>query len=190
MRFSTLAFSGLVACAQLALAADEPASELKPNSTELSSTLTSTSLSPTASCIAACDVGDVDCQAKCVGVAHPNSAQANQTTECAAKCNQGDGSPKAAQEYADCQQACISSYFPIGSAPNGVAATATGANTAASASATATGTEGARETGASASATNTSSGAKSSSTGAANSNYAYSASLAGLGSLFMGLLAL
>lgn len=187
MRFSTLAFSGLVAFAQLAVAADEPAPELKPNNTELSSTLTSTSLSPTASCIAACDVGDVDCQAKCVGVAHPNSAQANQTTECAAKCNQGDGSPKAVQEYADCQQACINSYFPIGS--NIAGATGTGAKNPASASATATG-KGARETGASATATNTSSGARSSSTGAANSNYGYSASLVGLGGLFMGLLAL
>ncbi|KAK8181716.1 hypothetical protein HDK77DRAFT_454130 [Phyllosticta capitalensis] len=189
MRFSTFAFGGLLALAQLAVAADEPLP--KPNSTELSSTLTSTSLSPTASCIAACDVGDVDCQAKCVGTAHPNSAQANQTTECAAKCNQGDGSPKAVQEYADCQQSCINSYFPIGSAP-GVQATGTGANTAASASATATGTEtsGAKETGANASKSGTASGAKSSSTGAANSNYAYSASMVGLGSLFMGLLTL
>ncbi|OMP87501.1 F-actin-capping protein subunit beta [Diplodia seriata] len=125
MRFSTAIVTGL--CAVLATAASD------------SATTTSASLSPTASCLATCKDGDVTCQAQCVGTAHPDETNMNDTTECMAKCDQGDGSAAAATKFANCEQACISSYFPVGS---GTAAAGTGSNTAASASATSTGSSG------------------------------------------------
>jgi hypothetical protein len=59
-----------------------------------------------------CDPGDVTCQAQCVGVARPNSSQVVETNECAAKCDQGSGSPEDTQKFADCQQDCYAKYFP------------------------------------------------------------------------------
>jgi len=72
----------------------------------------STTQSATEICLAKCDPSDVTCQARCVGVARPNESQIVETTECAAKCDQGDGSPEATEKYADCQQACFAKYFP------------------------------------------------------------------------------
>lgn len=47
-----------------------------------------------------------------MGIARPNSSQAVETTECAEKCDQGDGSAEATQKYSDCVQSCIASLFP------------------------------------------------------------------------------
>ncbi len=52
------------------------------------------------------------CEAACVGSAHPNSLQANQTDECVSKCPQGDGSSSAIQNYGNCVEGCIQSYYP------------------------------------------------------------------------------
>lgn len=71
-----------------------------------------TGLSSAVSCAMACDAGDVNCQAACLGNARPNASQAIATNECAAKCDQGDGSPAATQAYSKCVDACINSLFP------------------------------------------------------------------------------
>lgn len=143
MRFTTVIATGLFAVLATAQSASEN-----------TASVTTTSLSPTASCLAACKSGDVDCQAECVGTAHPNADDANKTTECMAECDQGDGSPSAADAFAACEQSCIVSHFPIGSS----AAGATGnSNTAASASATATGSSGS-SSGSSASGTSSETG--------------------------------
>lgn len=47
-----------------------------------------------------------------MGIARPNSSQAVETTECAAKCDQGDGSAEDTKKYSDCVQSCIASLFP------------------------------------------------------------------------------
>ena len=77
-----------------------------------------------------------------MGIARPNSSQAVETTECAAKCDQGDGSKEATDKYSECVQSCIASLFPSsqtgslipggGAAPasSAAAATGTGANSA------------------------------------------------------------
>ena len=70
------------------------------------------SLSPTISCIQNCDPADVTCQAACQGIARPNSSQAAATNECAAKCDQGDGSKADTDAYAKCQADCFASLFP------------------------------------------------------------------------------
>ncbi len=43
---------------------------------------------------------------------HPNSVQVNQTDDCVANCPQGDGSKSASDNYGQCVQACIASYYP------------------------------------------------------------------------------
>jgi hypothetical protein len=60
----------------------------------------------------ACDAGDVTCQAACLGNARPNASQAVATNECAANCDQGDGSTEASDAFGACQAACINSLFP------------------------------------------------------------------------------
>ncbi|KAF2013410.1 hypothetical protein BU24DRAFT_411149 [Aaosphaeria arxii CBS 175.79] len=72
----------------------------------------SASLRPEVSCALACDPKDVTCQAACLGVARPNSSQANANNECARKCDQGDGSKSATEEFAKCLAACAAQYFP------------------------------------------------------------------------------
>jgi len=146
---------------------------------------TTVSLTPVQTCLAACTPGDVMCQAACVGVAHPNASQVDLTTQCAMKCDQGDGSPAATKKYAECQQACIASYFPTSqTVAAGPAGTATGAAASNSASATGSGATASRT------GTATGSAASTSSTGAAANNVPVGASAAGLVGIFMAIFAL
>ena len=69
-------------------------------------------LTPAVSCALSCTAGDVTCQASCLGNARPNASQAIETNECAAKCDQGDGSTEDSQAYAKCVDSCINSLFP------------------------------------------------------------------------------
>lgn len=71
-----------------------------------------TGLTSAVSCALECDAGDVTCQASCLGNARPNASQAIETNECAAKCDQGDGSTADSNAYAKCVDACINSLFP------------------------------------------------------------------------------
>ncbi|KAH6671381.1 hypothetical protein B0J14DRAFT_702380 [Halenospora varia] len=162
-------------------------------------TTTSVSLSPTATCLAACPAGDVNCQAACVGTAHPNSAQASQTNDCAAKCVQGNGTTAESLAYAQCIQSCISSYFPtsqtVGAAvggstvasgsATGTAAAGTGSKTASSGS-TATGSAATVATG---SSTGTAAPSSTSKAAAAN-NVARVVSIGGFAGLLMAIFAL
>ena len=110
--------------------------------TSPSATTTSYSLSPVATCLAACSAGDVQCEAACVGSAHPNSLQVNQTDDCVAKCPQGDGSESASEQYSTCVQGCISSYYPSTQTVAGASVA-----TVTSVSATTTGTATGKATG-------------------------------------------
>lgn len=73
---------------------------------------TSWALTPAQICLQSCTAGDVNCEAQCIGSAHPNSVQVSETNECAAKCPQGNGTYSESSDYASCLQACISSYYP------------------------------------------------------------------------------
>jgi len=151
-------------------------------------------LTPAQTCIAACPAGDVNCQAACVGAAHPNSSQVVDTTQCAMKCDQGDGTPAATAAYAKCQQACIASFFPtsqtIAANAASVAASSAASGTAsgAEASSKASGTAAQTATGSAASGT---AGAQATSTGvAANAHAQMGGAAAGIVGLLMGLFAL
>ncbi|KAF2682722.1 hypothetical protein K458DRAFT_405479 [Lentithecium fluviatile CBS 122367] len=135
-----------------------------------------------ASCVSACAVGDVTCQAQCAGVARPNSSQAVETNECAAKCDQGDGSKEATEAYAKCQADCFASLFPStqtvapfapgspSSGSAGASVTASGSNSA-SAGSSPSGTSSPTGTGSTnASGSPTGSAAQASGSGAASSN--------------------
>lgn len=100
MRF-TLATVGL---ALVGLAAAQ-------SSTTNDASSTTTSLSPTQTCLNACAAGDVNCQAKCLGLPYPDGAQTNATTSCEAGCPQGNGTEAETQAYASCLNACVSSYY-------------------------------------------------------------------------------
>ena len=70
----------------------------------------------------------------------PYSQMANDTHDCAAKCNQGSGSPSDTEKFAACVQGCITShFFSAGTAPT-AAPGAPGASGTAAGSASATGT--------------------------------------------------
>ncbi|KAF2498440.1 hypothetical protein BU16DRAFT_524555 [Lophium mytilinum] len=182
MKYSAIILSTLIACAFA-----------RPNA---SATVTAapsvvSGLSPAQTCIALCKAGDVDCEAACVGAAHPNSSQVVDTTQCAMKCDQGDGTPAATQKYSACVQACIASHFPTSQTIADAAGTAV-------ASASVTGSQASEATGksttgtkATGSATGTVTGAAaSSSTGAANAHAQMGAGAASFAGLLMAIFAL
>lgn len=109
MRFSIFVAGAMAAIATAQTTADVP--------TNVPTTVASPtfSLSPEQSsqlaCVEACSPGDVDCQSHCVPVPSPNDAQANATVECAAKCNQGDGSEADTLAYGECVQGCIKTHY-------------------------------------------------------------------------------
>ncbi|TGZ81781.1 hypothetical protein EX30DRAFT_340210 [Ascodesmis nigricans] len=46
-----------------------------------------------------------------LGAPGPTEEMVKETAECAAKCEQGDGSPEATQKFADCNNKCIALYY-------------------------------------------------------------------------------
>ncbi|CBX95340.1 hypothetical protein IAQ61_004160 [Plenodomus lingam] len=151
------------------------------------------------SCALACDAGDVNCQAACLGNARPNASQAIATNECAARCDQGDGTPAATDAYAKCVSDCISNLFPssqtgvlpnVGPAPVAPTSTASaagspGSGPVATASEKPTGASGSSPSPSGAGASGSAATATPEATGAADKN---SARIAGAG--LAGLLAL
>ncbi|KAJ4355282.1 hypothetical protein N0V95_003037 [Ascochyta clinopodiicola] len=129
-----------------------------------------------------------NCRASCLGIARPNSSQAVETTECAAKCDQGDGTAEATKKYSDCVQSCIASLFPssqTGSQIPGAAASSGAAAGTGTKSANPTASTGASGSGSGSNVSQTGSAA-SQATGAANSISARigGAGLAGLLAVF------
>lgn len=167
--FAILAFAvGAFALPQDASITSAPASAAVP-----------TGLSPALSCLSVCSAGDVTCQAACLGNARPNASQVIETNECAAKCDQGDGSAEDSIAYGKCVDGCINSLFPSSQTAFGAGGGAAASSGAASVtnSAQATASPGASAT--------SGSGASPQSTGAADMN---SARIAGAG--LAGLLAI
>jgi len=142
MRFASIIIAGTLAVLAHA--------QSSSTTTKASST---TSVVPTLSadqariqaCLEACKPDDVNCKANCITVPSPSHAQANQTTECVAKCPQGSGSPADTEAYRACVDGCIAQYYYTSTgAPAGVttAGGATGTGSASGASATGSGTGG------------------------------------------------
>ncbi|KAF4552618.1 Hypothetical protein D9617_9g024070 [Elsinoe fawcettii] len=150
--------------------------------TENSASSTTTSLSPTQTCLNACAAGDVNCQAACLGDPFPNEAQINATTECSMRCVQGNGSQQETEAYGRCLADCRASYFLStgtnfqGAQQTGAAGASGSGSTPASGSATATGATGSAVASGSRAASGASSAASSgasaaASSGAANSDF-------------------
>jgi len=100
----------ILAISTLFVAALAQSSTSSVSSSSVTGTTTA-SLTPVQSCLSKCTAGDVTCQAVCVGVPHPGTAQVDATTNCMAQCDQGDGSEAATDKYAACEKACVSSYI-------------------------------------------------------------------------------
>ncbi|KAL7821720.1 hypothetical protein V8C44DRAFT_315531 [Trichoderma aethiopicum] len=104
MRFS-IVLSGLFAA--LAAAQTSSSAAQAPSGTQ--------SLSPAqasqVACIKACKAGDVNCQAHCIAVPSPDQSQVNATTQCVAKCPQGNGSAAQTQIYKTCIDKCINDHY-------------------------------------------------------------------------------
>lgn len=117
MRFTSIITAGIFAVAATAQSA-------VPSTTAKETPSATVSLTPeqssSAACLEACGPsGDVACTSKCIAVPNPNDSQVNQTTDCVAKCPQGDGSEAQTNEFARCTQECISKYyFSAGGTPN------------------------------------------------------------------------
>jgi len=115
-------------------------------------------------------LADICCQANCVKVPCPNSSQVNATTECAARCPQGNGTAGDTAQYASCQSSCISSFFltanSASTSSSGSAATNNAASTTGSVETTSATGSGSASSGASSTASAT--GSSSSSKGAAD----------------------
>jgi hypothetical protein len=151
---SSVVLSGLLAVAVQAVPQGSATSSASATATAATSAPTPTvSPTPEQICLGKCNPGDVDCQAACIVVPAPNqsvslpairldvsntiSQMANDTHDCAAKCNQGSGSPADTAQFAACVQGCITSHFF--SAGNATPAPGTASGTAGSGTATATG---------------------------------------------------
>lgn len=67
-------------------------------------------------CLEACEPGDVSCTSRCIAVPNPNEDQVNQTNECVAHCDQGDGTEEDIMAYGQCVQGCINEYYFTGTA--------------------------------------------------------------------------
>lgn len=104
MKFSTIILSaGLIACAAAADASITSSSTVPLPTSSYNDT--------TVQCLKNCKDTDVACRASCLGVPTPSDEDVKKSTECAAKCNQGSGSPEDTKKYGDCQLACYSSFF-------------------------------------------------------------------------------
>lgn len=66
-------------------------------------------------CIDECDPTDISCLARCNPVPNPSEQQVNDTTECFASCEQGDGTEEQTNAYIECTNQCITdNYFVEG----------------------------------------------------------------------------
>ncbi|KAK0128452.1 hypothetical protein ONS95_000424 [Cadophora gregata] len=172
------------------------------STTTPAATITSVDTSPQATCLAACNPTDVNCRAGCVGGAHPNSAQVNQTYECITSCPKGDGSKSQTDQYNTCVANCITSHYlgstvgpvPVGTGSASVSAQTTG--TGASGSQTTGGagaqsTSGAQPTGSQTSGSDASASGSAAPTTTSNSaNGPILVSAGGLAGLFLAFFAL
>ncbi|PTB67259.1 hypothetical protein BBK36DRAFT_168501 [Trichoderma citrinoviride] len=129
MRFS-IVLSGLFAA--LAAAQSSSSAAQAPSST--------VSLDPAqasqVACIKACAKGDVNCQAHCIEVPSPNQSQVNATTQCVAKCPQGNGSAAQTNTYKLCIDKCINDHYFVTSEGTPSATPAPGSDNQASGTAT------------------------------------------------------
>jgi hypothetical protein len=145
-------------------------------------------LLPAISCVNNCEPGDVTCQAACLGAAHPNTANVIDTTKCAEKCDQGDGSKEDSDKFSACVQSCISNHFPTSQtvAPAaGASAGASGASNAANPTGSAGSSASGTGSNAAASESGSGSSAPASTAGAnANSVHIVGAGFAGLMAFF------
>ncbi|KAJ0421903.1 hypothetical protein BJY00DRAFT_281385 [Aspergillus carlsbadensis] len=120
MKLSLVALSSVLAL----VAAQE-------SSSTTSSPPATTSLSAAQQCVLDCPDDAICCKAECVGVPCPSDEQANDTNDCVAECDQGDGSEADIAAYAQCQARCYTTHFFPATATGGAGASSTSSDSSA-----------------------------------------------------------
>jgi acyl-homoserine lactone acylase PvdQ len=101
MRFTSFVAAGLLAVSASA----------QTSATSSAAAAATSALSEIEQCLNDCDPADVTCRAHCIAVPSPDDASANATTDCAAKCDKGDGSAEQNVAWGECVQGCIEDYY-------------------------------------------------------------------------------
>ncbi|KAG8169818.1 hypothetical protein KVR01_000563 [Diaporthe batatas] len=165
MRFTSIIVAG--ALAMFACAQDTTGT----TSSTATAATTDAAQASTLACLDACDAGDVNCRAVCLGVPHPDAGQVNATTECAAKCDQGDGSKSDTDAYGACVDDCIANnFYTSGGTPQATAGSGSSGSTASGSSASATSTSDSSDDSSSSTSGSGSSGTSSSSSESATAS--------------------
>lgn len=115
MKFTTILFSAALIAGAVAQ------STTGTTAATTATTSTSVSIAPVETnssygevvdqCMTDCKKGDTGCLATCLGNPNPTEEQVNETTKCAAACEQGNGTEEQTKAYADCQWDCTVKYF-------------------------------------------------------------------------------
>lgn len=135
MRFTSFLIAGAVAAVAHAQSSSGTVQQTA-TSTGSSSPAQSSVVSLITQCLDKCDPADTKCRANCVAVPSPNDDSANATTQCAAKCNQGNGSAEQNVAWGECVAECIKNhYYASTGTPNATGAAGNGSGSG-SASAT------------------------------------------------------
>ncbi|KXX75100.1 hypothetical protein MMYC01_207647 [Madurella mycetomatis] len=108
MRVTSVLLTGVLA---LVANAQSTTGGSVPTATDSSSSAQDSLQAAIVACIEACDPGDVDCTSRCIAVPNPNEEQVNETNECVAACDQGEGTEADIRAYGECVQGCIGQHF-------------------------------------------------------------------------------
>ncbi|KAK8048553.1 hypothetical protein PG994_010283 [Apiospora phragmitis] len=119
MQLNSLLFAGMLAltanAADSSLMSTMTSMDVKETKSTSSAPTTTVGLTPEQSaktaCLDACKTGDVNCEAKCVGVPNPNTQQVNATNNCIAACPLSKGTAAENKEHDKCVNDCIGQYY-------------------------------------------------------------------------------
>ncbi|KXJ88235.1 hypothetical protein Micbo1qcDRAFT_166877 [Microdochium bolleyi] len=126
MRFTSFLIAGAVAAVAHAQSTSGTVQQTA-TSTGSSAPAQSSVVSLITQCLDKCDPADTKCRANCVAVPSPNDDSANATTQCAAKCNQGNGSAEQNVAWGECVAECIKNhYYASTGTPNATGAAGNG----------------------------------------------------------------
>ncbi|KAK6505434.1 hypothetical protein TWF481_007336 [Arthrobotrys musiformis] len=115
MKFIATAFTAVVGLSALAAARPQPDTITNAPAAATPAGFDA-AYSSTLSCINACGVGNVYCQAGCQGLPVPDAQALDATHDCVAACPPGGDAEKNAA-WAVCQQKCVSSLYYTASVP-------------------------------------------------------------------------
>ncbi|GAB1310455.1 hypothetical protein MFIFM68171_00665 [Madurella fahalii] len=113
MRVTSILLTGVFALVANAQSTTNPS---PPTTTDPAAAEQSSAQAAMIACIEACEAGDVDCTSRCIAVPNPDDAQVNETNNCVAACDQGEGTEADILAYGQCVTGCINEHYFTGTA--------------------------------------------------------------------------